>query len=56
MNQKKKDLPKTYLQYRRKKDGKFVGKKYADRYPHLTAVKRVKRKPTSPAVDPVSLD
>lgn len=41
---KKRDLPKTYKQYRRKKDGKFVDAKYAARYPHLVVEKRVRRK------------
>jgi hypothetical protein len=44
---KKRDLPKTYTQYKRKKDGKFVDAKYAKRYPHLVTVRRVKRKASS---------
>ncbi len=41
---KKKAPAKTFTQYKRKKDGKFVGRKYAERYPHLVVTKRVKRK------------
>lgn len=41
---KKKAPAKTFTRYQRKKDGKFVGREYAERYPHLVVAKRVKRK------------